>query len=386
MKINRVAYLIKHSKVLKTLYVFFGSLVMRILGFFVSKDEHLILFVANVGKSFSGSPYSIFRFIKDDPKYNEYRCVWALNHPEQIQEEHVETIKFDTIHYFLTALKAKYWVTDVNIERSLRFKSKKTIYLNTWHGVALKKIGNDDANSGRYDYSTIDYLCVSGSYDKKVFKSALNATQNSFLECGMPRNDSLFGVTEKQKWMLRSKLGIPKEKKVILYAPTWRDSTNNGKSFDLKVPVHFLKWRDVLGEQYMVLFRAHDRTTKVMDISFDDFVIDCSKYEPLNDLLIVSDILITDYSSIVFDYSILAKPFICFGYDYDQYVEERGTYFDAAQVYPQGMFKSEDEVLEQILSMDYEEECKKTRTLNSMFMEYSKGKATETCVHALLGC
>lgn len=382
---NRLSYSIKHSAFLKAVYVAAGSFALRFLGLFIRQDETLVLFVGNIGKSFSGSPYAIYSYMRQHEEYSQYRCVWAFNEPERFQEHDLDTVRFDTPAYFITALRAKYWVTDVNIERSLKFKKKKTVYLNTWHGVALKTIGNDDVNSGRYDYSNIDYICVSGEHDKRVYTTALNAGQDSFLECGMPRNDSLFTATEETRRLIRARLGIAPGQKAILYAPTWRDSKNGGASFDLRIPADFERWQEVLGEEYVLLFRAHDRTTKLMNIRFNSFIRDYSSYEPLNDLLIACDVLITDYSSIVFDYSILEKPFICFGYDYEAYVRERGTYFDAVQVYPQGVLRTEDEVLDRLLHMDIEKECGNTRILRTRFMEYSHGDAARICVKTMFG-
>lgn len=379
----KISYYIKHSSALKAIYVGCGSLLLRFVGLFVKQDSNLILFVSNIGKSFSGSPYALYEYICAHSEYSQYHCIWAFNEPKKYSEHNLDTVRFDSIEYFITALKAKYWITDVNIERSLKFKKNSTVYLNTWHGVALKKIGNDDKNSGRYDYSNLDYLCVSGEHDKRVYTSALKASKNCFLECGMPRNDELFLANAEKKQRIRKKLGIPDGKKVILYAPTWRDSINNGVSFDLKIPVNFKRWEEELGEEYILFFRAHDRTTRVMDIEFNEFIQNYSNYEPLTDLLIVCDVLITDYSSIVFDYSILEKPFICFGYDYDRYCQERGVYFDARKEYPQGVLLDENEVLHRIHSLDIDKECEKTRIIREKFMEYSKGNATALCIRKL---
>ena len=378
-------YEIKHNNVLKKVYTFIGSTALRFLGIFIRTDENLVLFVGNIGKSFSGSPYEIYHYMQGNDKYRKYKCIWAFNNPEDFKKYRLNTVKFDTLAYFASALKAKYWITDVNAERSLKFKKKETKYLNTWHGVALKKIGNDDKSSGRYDYSNIDYLCVSGEHDKRVYTSALNAKPSCLLECGMPRNDRLFFTTESERTELRKKLNIPEGKKVILYAPTWRDSVNAGVSYDLNIPVDFKKWEKLLAYDYVLFIRAHDRTTKLMKIDFNSFVKDYSRYEPLDDLLIVTDVLITDYSSIVFDYSILEKPFICFGYDFEQYCRERGTYFDPEKVYPNGVLKTEEEVLDALAHINWKKECENTRILKKKFMEYSHGKATETCVKSLFG-
>ncbi len=131
-----------------------------------------------------------------------------------------------------------------------------------------------------------------------------------------------------------------------------------------------------------MLLRTHPLTTKLSGVRFDDFLIDCCNYPDVNDLLIAADIMISDYSSIIFDYSILEKPVICFGYDYDEYVKKRGFYFDINKEFPNGIIKSDDDVLGLIQNMDYKEQCNKTKELKRKFVMYG-GNATQMCVEKL---
>lgn len=380
---SKIVYFLKHNNFLKQVYITMGSLFFRLLGKFIRTDENLALFVANIGKGYSGSPREIYEYISNHEAYKNIHCVWAFNDPEQFEQYGLHTVKFDTMQYFITSLKAKYWITDVNIERSLRYKKKETRFLNTWHGIALKHIGNDDPASGRYDYSYLNFLCVSGAHDKRVYTSALKAPEKSFLMCGMPRNDRLYHVTEKERLAVREKLGIRTDQIALLYAPTWRDSTNNGASYDLAVPMDLKKWEQRLGSQYVLLFRAHDRTTKVMNVQFNHFVRDYSTYPDINDLYIAADILITDYSSVIFDYSILGKPLYCFAYDYDDYKKERGMYFDPEKTYPGGVIRTEDELLDKIENTVPGNHNAEILAFNQKFMEYGNGEATRICAEKL---
>lgn len=379
---QRLDYLLKHNAALQKLYRVIMSFVFRVWGAVLPTDDKLVFFVSFMGMGFNDSPKAIYDYIMSHEQYKSYRCVWAFEHPEKYPD--LETVKIDTVAYFKTALRARYWITNTNIERGLRFKKKDQVYLNTWHGIALKHIGNDVEGRKDYNFDAVDHLVVSGDYDERVWKSAFNADEKTYLRCGMPRNEELWLANGERKRLMREKLGLPADKKVILYAPTWRESTDGGKSYEIKPPIHFDVWKKELGSEYIVLFRAHHQTTKVLGVKYDDFVRDASDYPAVNDLMIASDMLITDYSAIAFDYAVLCKPIFCYAYDYETYLTERGTYFDIDDRYPNKSCRTEGELLSRIRNIDYELECSNTRRFRDEFIQYGIG-ATEACVKAEFG-
>ena len=170
---DRLIYILKHNKFIQKLYVVIMSFVFKVCGTFLKTDDKLVLFVSFMGKNFNDSPKVLYDYMQSHPEYKGYRCVWAFEHPENFPG--LETVKIDTPAYFKMALRAKYWITNTNIERGLKFKKKDQVYLNTWHGIALKYIGNDCPGRKDYNFDTLDYLTVSGDYDECVFKSAFNA-------------------------------------------------------------------------------------------------------------------------------------------------------------------------------------------------------------------
>ena len=155
-----------------------------------------------------------------------------------------------------------------------------------------------------------------------------------------------------------------------------------GKSYAIKPPIHFHEWEKELGNEYVVLFRAHHQTTKVLGVEYNDFVRNASDYPAVNDLMIAADILITDYSAIAFDYSILCRPIFCYAYDYDSYLAERGTYFAVDEKYPNKSCRTESELLQRIKNVDYTAECANTRRFRDEFVQYGVG-ATEMCINAI---
>ena len=139
-----------------------------------------------------------------------------------------------------------------------------------------------------------------------------------------------------------------------------------------------------LGDKYVVFLRTHPYTTELMNVTFNDFVRDYISYPQINDLLIAADVLISDYSSIQLDYAILGRPQICFGYDYDAYKAVRGFYFDMETTMPNGVMRDEDQVIEHLLTMNYEDDCRKSRKFCRDHMEYGGGAALK-CIRKVFG-
>lgn len=378
---SRIDYILKHNLIIQRVYKVVMSMFFRFIGIFIHTDEKLILFNA-LGRRYNDSPRAIFEHMIENDEYKEYKFVWALDEPEKYEIPYCSKVKMDTIKYFLTALKSKYWISCVNIERGLNFKKKDTIYLNTWHGTPLKLIGNAVEGRKDFDFSHIDLFCYAGKYEEDIYRRDFKISESSLIFTGLPRNDELYHVSKNQILNYKKVLGIPEDKKVILYAPTWRDSLDGGKSYSIKPPINFQFWQNELQEEYVLLLRTHAYTNEILGVEFNEFVRDVSLYPEINHLLMVADILISDYSATIFDYSILERPIICFGYDYEEYSKERGLYIDLETELPNGVVRTEKEVLEKIKTMDYEIECNKTANFKNKYIEVG-GDATKMCVNAL---
>jgi CDP-glycerol glycerophosphotransferase len=318
------------------------------------------------------------------PEFRDYKLYWGLENPDTIEiPGNCIKIKADSWTYFLTALNCKYWITCVNIERSLKFKKKTTRYLNTWHGTPFVNVGNLTAGRNDFNFSHVDLFCVDGDYSKDLYQKAFNVKPESMILTGSPKDDELYNSNSDEVLRIRKQLGIPNGKKVILYAPTWRDSNDGGKSYLLKPPIDINNWKSELSDDYIILLRTHPYTNKLHGIKFDDFVRDYTTYPKVNNLLIAADYLVSDYSSIMFDYSILNKPMFSYAYDYDTYKIERGGFaLDPKDALADGFITNEDELLNVIKNCNYESECKKTKLFHEKYVKYG-GNATEECISAL---
>ncbi len=347
MKKQRLEYILKHNAVVQFLYKKGFSVAFRFIGLFIKTDDHLVLFNSFGGRRFNDSPKVLFEAMRDDPFFSDYTLVWAFEKPEDFIIRGAKCIKIDSWEYIKTALMAKIWITSVNIERGLHYKKKNTIYVNTWHGAGTKLIGNACSKRKDYKFNNIDIMLIQSDFEKEIFLRDFDCNPNAFMKVGFPRNDELYHITEDQKYIFRKIFNIPEGKKIILYAPTWRDSKDGGLSYEFIPPLHIDKWKERFSDEYVMLFRMHAFTT-AFKMEYDDFSIDTSSYDNLNHVLSIADVVVTDYSTIVYDCAIAGKPFICFGFDYERYNKERGFYYDLNEVYPGGVLHSEEEVMDRI--------------------------------------
>ena len=379
----RLDYWLKHNKVFYKCFNFTASNALKLWGKFIPMDEKLILFSAH-SRKYNDSPKALYEYMIAHPEYNGYKYVWALEDPENVEiPGPAKKVKSDTFEYFKTSLKAKYWITCVNIERSLHYKRKKCRYMNTWHGAPIKFGGNDAVGRQDYDFSAVDVYSYASEFELNISKHSLGYRDDACIPYGPPRNDVLYHTTNEEIVEIKEKLGLPLDKKIILYAPTWRDSSDGGKTYAMRPPVDMMKFKSALKEDYVFLMRTHQYTNKLLGVEFDDFCRDFCSYPDVNDLLKVSDILISDYSAIIADFSIFERPVLCFAYDYEDFKESRGLYLDYTKDMPSGILRTDDDVIEYIKTMDFEEECHKTKTLLKEKLAKYGGNATKKCLDKL---
>lgn len=380
---SKIVHLIKHNAFVQAVYRATMSIFFRFIGLFVRIDDNLVLMNGH-GSKYNDSPRDIFRKMNELGLTEKYKVVWALNDPDKYEIENCEKIKMDSFKYFITALKAKYWVSCVNIERGLHFKKKKTVYLNTWHGALINLCGNAVGGRKDFNWNYVNLFCVCGDYEKPFIMRDFGVREEALITTGYPRNDMLYSADREEIAKIKEKLSLPRDKKIILYAPTWRETVDGGSTYQLAPPIDWGKWKEKLSDGFVVLLRTHPYTTKLMNVEFDSFVINCTEYPEVNHLLLAADVLISDYSSINLDYCILEKPMICFGYDYEEYKSQRGFYYDLEENMPNGVIKNEDDVIELLLNMNVEEQCKKTAEFKKGRMQYG-GNASVECINKLFG-
>ena len=344
--------ILKRNKFLYHVYFGVMSALINIIKVFVKTDDQLILFVSFGGRRCTDSPKAIYDYMQKDSRFCNYKLIWGVVNPDAFPEID-KKVRIDTIKYYITSLKARSWITNVLIERGLGYKGKHTFYLYTGHGSPLKKSGadvKDDKHfksAAKYSY---DATLAQSDFEKDIRSRALSIPLDKAYLTGAPTNDILANYTDDYRNKIRDDLGVKKNKKAILYAPTFREYRHFG-TFDMP-EVDFIKWHNILGDDFVILYRAHP-ISDTKPLEKGEWFIDVTKWEDIEPLMIASDMLISDYSGLITDYSIMHKPIYLWTYDYDQYDKIRGLYFDIRKVLP---FSEKEEDLLKMLKEGFTQE------------------------------
>ena len=390
MRIRIINFLKMHPFLVNFCYSLL-RLFLNICGIFLPMNEKTILFASFGGRKFDDSPKALYDEICKRKEFDDWNLIWAFVEPDDFVLERGEKIKIDTPTFFKALLTSHVWISNSNMDRGINLDRKETVKIETWHGTPLKKIcGEENQNSigGGKSYvrkhvDTKTIRCAQSEYDQEIFSRIFHASKESILLSDLPRNDVLTKYSRQQCESIKEKLHID-NKKVILYLPTYReylvDEHNNTY---MAPPIHLKKWEEMLGDQYVLLIRAHYAVTKAMNIQENEFVKDVSNYPVLSELYAASDILISDYSSSFIDYSILDRPMFCFAYDLEEYEEKRGLYLNLAQTLPCNIYKDEDTLLNDILSFDEKVSIASVKKFHQQFAPHA-GKASKIIVDELL--
>ena len=350
-------------------------IVNRICYRFIPCDEKTVLFISFHGRGYSDNPKALYEYMQEHPEYKEFRCIWAIKHhkSKNLKIEGAKIIEYFSISYFFYLARSKYWIVNCKLP-SYVLKKKEQVYLQTWHGTPLKRLAHDilleegttfyrSQMSAEEMYATYDndvkkynYMISPNAFCTKVFQSAFQIDKERLIETGYPRCDILVNTKEDEILAWKKKYGIPLDKKVILYAPTWRDNSYTTKGYTFSLQVDFAKWKEVLSKEYVVIFKPHYLIVNQFDIdAYQGFVYEIPATMDISELYLMSDLLITDYSSVFFDYAILNRPIYFYMFDLESYAQElRGFYFDIHETLPGDILQREADLLDKITKKDYD--------------------------------
>ncbi|KPD34385.1 CDP-glycerol glycerophosphotransferase family protein [Pediococcus acidilactici] len=315
---------IKKSNLVGWIYLKCMLIFYKILNTIIPVDKNIIVFSSFSGRQYSDSPRALYESFKKDKNFENFKLIWFFNDPKQFPEVK-HSVKLGSLKYYYYLFKSKYWVANSSIERLIPINSKKHVYINTWHGIPLKQLGPDEPNlsflvRNWYLNVSFDILTCSGQYDYKIFEHIFPSTKR-IIKTDIPRNEILIQKSKQAdeiKKDIITSLDLDPKKLILLYAPTFRE-------FDEPDQKHILPFLDSeILNRFNVLFRGHyftkyEKVENVKDVSY---------FNDLDKLLIACDLLVTDYSSIVLDYSLLEKRAMLYMYDWEKYKKYRGFYID----------------------------------------------------------
>jgi CDP-glycerol glycerophosphotransferase len=355
-------------------------------------DENLIIMGAYSGNSYMDNTKYLFEFLN---KRSNYNVVWMTKSRGlliELRNKGFNVVYAMSLDAIKLLRKAKFIFLTHGVYDVLPIDfSPKTEIIMTWHGTVIKDITEDfDATYSykkwvrilklkSYPNQYIDYILTPAKekYEHEILTSAFKVASNKILDLGYPRNDILFNTNLEFKQKLREKYGIPDNiKRVILYAPTFRDAGSLRFPFKYNDLENLNKILEEMNSVFLFKGHAYEKKINFGELKYINLVRDPSD---IQELLIISDLLISDYSSVIFDYLLTMKPVILFPYDLDIYKKGRGLHYDLRDIAPGPIVFEIEKLFEAIRNMEkLDFEYRDTREkIRDRFNKYHDGKSIE---------
>ena len=356
------------------------KLFYKTLWFFPVK-KNKIVFSAFGARTYGDNPkYIAEKLLHEKSKYD---LVFVLRNTNVELPKGIRKVKYQTIGFLYEMATAKIWIDNTRKETYIP-KRKEQFYIQTWHaGLCLKKIEKDVeeklaksyVETAIEDSKKIDLLITNSDWGEEQLKRCF-WYNGEILKTGSPRVDILFENNEQLKGKLKEQFKITDEK-ILLYAPTFRDDKDT-KVYNIDYERLTNNLHARFKNNWKILVKLHPNISSI-DFKLPENVIDCSKYPDINELFTISDVMITDYSSCIFDFSNLKKPIFLYATDLEKYQEERDTYFDLNEL-PFPLCKNNTELENSILNFNENEYLTKLNKFHKNMGLMEDGKATQRIV------
>ncbi|MEV1329784.1 bifunctional glycosyltransferase family 2 protein/CDP-glycerol:glycerophosphate glycerophosphotransferase [Micromonospora costi] len=357
-------------------------------------DPTLAVYAAYWYRGYSCNPAAIYEAARRLAP--EIRGVWIVRRDRvDSLPPGVEYVVAGTPSYYRMLARARWLVNNVNYPDFVR-KRPGSVHVQTHHGTPVKVMGLDQQRypigAGRMDFAGLlrrvdrwDYSITSNGFSTQMWDRAYPAAYTT-LEVGYPRNDRLVTATPEEVRRLRAELGIGLAEQVVLYAPTHREHLPTYRPpFD---PDRFVEALGPTGRLLMRSHYFHDRDRRPRPSVDRDRVRDVSAHQRVEDLYLVADVLVTDYSSAMFDYAVLDRPIVIYAPDWEAYRLARGVYFDVTAEPPGAVAMTFPDLLDVFSGGGFRSEAatKARQQFRARFCGLDDGHAAERVVrHVFLG-
>ncbi|MFC1418980.1 bifunctional glycosyltransferase/CDP-glycerol:glycerophosphate glycerophosphotransferase [Streptacidiphilus cavernicola] len=314
-----------------------------------------VLYDVFEGKSYSDSPRAVHQeFVRRSAQLDH---LWVVRDDRMRAPAGVTEVVAHSAAWYEALARSRYIVGNTHLPPWIERREGQVI-VQTWHGTPLKRIGFDFDNPWFSDTGYLkdlereagqwSLLLSPNRFSTPIMRRAFRF-QGEILESGYPRNDILLAPDrEKQADRVRRTLGLPEDKKVVLYAPTWREDRvrhQGGHQLDLRIDLE--QARAALGRDHVLLIRPHAHVVDPVPGAGDGFVWDVGSYPDIQDLFLVADVLVTDYSSVMFDFAVTGRPILFFTYDLEHYRDQlRGFYFDFEKQAPGPLLGTSEQLVD----------------------------------------
>ncbi len=369
------------------------NVIFRIF-MYLPQQENKVFFESFLGQSYSDNPKALYEELS---KSGTYKSVWSMKKKTSIPGNAIQ-VKRLGIKYLYHLATAKYIIVNSRMPKEFK-KSESQILVQTWHGTPLKKLGHDikeftmpNQTAETYlsefdeDVAKWDYLLSPNAYSTSKFKSAFQF-EGEIIESGYPRNDALINSNKQTISLLKQKHGIDSLDRVLLYTPTYRDNSyddSNSYIQAIKLDLELMAKR--LGD-WKIILRVHYLIAQNIDIDLPNVIIPKQSVD-INELILISDCLITDYSSVMFDYANVNKPIIFYAYDIDEYAKEtRGFYQEYQKMICGENIKDTNDLIKILKNFtNYRQRYSEQRKLFSeTYCALDDGKVSEKVIRKIMG-
>lgn len=364
------------NNILKDLLKRLLKRVSRIMYIF-PVDRKKIFFLSFNGQTYGYDSRAVVEFLNLNYP-DEYKLYWGIQDKEGFKNSNVQQINFISLHsveaiyHMITAGALLY---NINPPSYIEFREEQKL-INTWHGYPLKKVGKYvNSSIEQFNVSTA-FISHSKHYTEAVLQDSLGY-KGVVLKCGAPRNDIFFlkNLYEISKEIRRS-LNL-EDKKVVLYAPTFRDEFEYE---ELGIDLERLKYalQKKMGGEWLVLCRLHPMVACNYKMQITT-ALDVSWYPDMQDLLLIADVLVTDYSSSMWDFALQMKPVLLYVSDINKYENDRGLYCSCEKL-PYLVAKNNNEMVDLIERFDEKMYIQNLKKYFDIVESYEKGNACQTIV------
>jgi CDP-glycerol glycerophosphotransferase len=378
MKIDIIQYF-------KIIVIYCFRFILKIF-YIIPIDKEKILFSSYEGKQYACNPKYIFEYMMEQYN-NNFLYVWAIKDCNLIPRQYfnIKTVNYLSLRYLYHALTAGYIIYNSLVKCYIPFR-KNQIIVNTWHGGGAYKKMSIDANERINNYLSIksaikmrsrmvNYIISSCEKFTSVSSELWDVPKNKYMPIGMPRNDILFIKNDSIKEKVMKYFNIDNKTKYILYAPTYRGNYKKINSIDITIDISLLlnALKNKFKYDFHFLYRSHIFDKNLNKINN---IIDATDYQDMQELLYATDILVTDYSSSIWDFSFTFKPCFLYAPDLSKYKEAIGFYTDIEE-WPFSLAKTNKELIDNIMKFDQEKYNYSVKKHHINLGSYETGTATK---------